>query len=159
MNQSIASLQRFSFPLHRPAVSPVNARVLSSQPPLLLPSASPSWSVCATPWCWPGSSRASSAARISPATSWITARLSTACRRSGTRPTPGPSARGPTGWVGRGQEARRGGWWWGRVSGRRELHLRVPFGPAGVRPEGEQEVPVPGAGGQHGGRRHPVAAQ
>lgn len=47
----------------------------------------------------------------------------------------------------------------GGVSGGRELHLRVLFGPAGVRPEGEQEVPVPGAGGQHGGRRHPVAAQ
>lgn len=77
----------------------VNWNSLLSQPPLHHPMASPFWSACVTPWYWAGNSLPPLAAPTSPATSWITARSSMECQGSGTRPTLGLSARGPTEWV------------------------------------------------------------
>lgn len=71
---------------------------LLSQPRPLHPMASVFWSVCVTPWCWPGNSQPSSEVLTSPATLSITVRSSMVCQGSGTRPTSRPSVRGPTGW-------------------------------------------------------------
>lgn len=135
----------------------VNLSFLSSQPPLLHPMASLSWSVCATPWCWPGNSQTSLAALTSPDTSWITVKSSMECQGSGTRPTSSLSARGPTEWVDMRCAPQRRSRVQLIVSSPR-FCLHVSLSP-GVWPEGEQEVPVPGASSQHGRCRHPIAAQ
>lgn len=99
--KSVKSFVALQFPItsvFTPRFCRINLR-FASQPLPLHPMASPSWSACATPWCWPGNSQLSSEALTSPVTLWITVRSSMACRESGTRPTSRLLARGPTGWV------------------------------------------------------------
>lgn len=149
-----------SFPLHQPAPQRrdyhVNWSFLSCQPLLLHPMASLCWSVCVTPWFWPGNSQPPSAALTSQDTLWITEKSLMVCRGSGTRPISSLSARGRTGWA----EVTLLSTYTKVSAGIKELKGGVVISSSpGEWPEGEHEVSVPGEGGQHGRCGHPISAQ